>query len=84
MATRPDHELTAQVRPDGYLELFSRRTGKRHRCGPRGTTMWLALQRSGWQPESAADEIAVQLGIDPASVQCDIHAWLAHFREAGE
>ncbi|CAM5537068.1 MULTISPECIES: hypothetical protein [Streptomyces] len=84
MVTRPDHELTARVRPDGYLELFSRRTGKRHRCGPRGTTMWLALQRSGWQPESAADEIALQLGVDPASIRCDIHAWLAHFREAGE
>ncbi|ALO91617.1 MULTISPECIES: hypothetical protein [Streptomyces] len=84
MVTRPDQELTARVRPDGYLELFSRRTGKRHRCGPRGTTMWLALQRSGWQPESAADEIALQLGVDPASIRCDIHAWLAHFREAGE
>ncbi|MEU6665882.1 hypothetical protein [Streptomyces sp. NPDC046727] len=84
MARRPDHELTAQVRPDGYLELVSRRTGKRHRCGPRGTTMWLALQRTDWQPESAADEIAVQLGIDPDSIRCDIQAWLAHFREAGD
>ncbi|KOV67499.1 hypothetical protein [Streptomyces sp. MMG1121] len=84
MATRPDPELTAQVRPDGYLELFSRRTGKRHRCGPRGTTMWLALQQSDWQPESAADEIAFQLGVDPDSIRCDIHAWLSHFREAAE
>ncbi|MCS0603076.1 hypothetical protein NX794_17935 [Streptomyces sp. LP11] len=84
MARRPDHELTAQVRPDGYLELFSRRTGRLHRCGPRGTTMWLALQRSDWQPELAADEIALQLGVDPASIRCDIQAWLAHFRAAGE
>ncbi|GAB1333594.1 hypothetical protein ACE1SV_01840 [Streptomyces sp. E-15] len=84
MARRPDHELTAQVRPDGYLELCSRRTGKRHRCGPRGTTMWLALQRSDWQPELAADEIALHLGVDPDSIRCDIQAWLAHFREAGE
>ncbi|MEU7426174.1 hypothetical protein [Streptomyces sp. NPDC040750] len=80
---RPDDELTAQVRPDGCLELLSGRTGKRHRCGPRGTTMWLALQRSDWQPEMAADEIAFRLGVDPDSIRCDIQAWLAHFREAG-
>ncbi|WP_236054524.1 MULTISPECIES: hypothetical protein [Streptomyces] len=84
MARRPDPELTAQVRPDGYLELFSRRTGKRHRCGPRGTTMWLALQRSGWEPELAADEISLHLGVDPDSIRCDIEAWLAHFREAAK
>ncbi|MEU3856484.1 hypothetical protein AB0F03_03755 [Streptomyces sp. NPDC028722] len=84
MASSPDHELTAHVRPDGYLELFSQRTGKRHRCGPRGTTMWLALRRSDWRPELAADEIALRLGVDPDSVRCDIQAWLAHFHEAGE
>ncbi|MFJ5262509.1 hypothetical protein ACIQAC_18785 [Streptomyces sp. NPDC088387] len=81
---RPDLELTAQVRPDGFLELVSRRTGRRHRCGPRGTTMWLALQWSDWQPELAAEGIAMQLGVDPDSIRCDIEAWLAHFREAGE
>ncbi|GGX58533.1 hypothetical protein [Streptomyces minutiscleroticus] len=79
---RHDRELVARVLPDGYLELFSPRTGKRHRCGPRGTTMWLALQRSDWQPTLAAEEIAAQLGVDPDSIRCDIEAWSAHFREA--
>lgn len=81
---RPDHELTARVRPDGYLELVSRRTGERHSCGPRGTTMWLALQWSDWRPELAADVIAEKLGVDPDSIRCDIDAWLAHFREAAD
>jgi hypothetical protein len=84
MATRPDHELAAKIRPDGYLELCSRRTGKLRLCGPRGAMMWLALQRSDWQPELAAEEIALQLGADPDSIRCDIHAWLSYFREAGE
>ncbi|WP_335936420.1 hypothetical protein [Streptomyces sp. PTD5-9] len=76
--------LIASVRPDGYLELFSPRTGKRHRCGPRGTTMWLALQRCDWRSELAAEEVAFRLGVDPDSIRCDIDAWISHFREAGE
>ncbi|MFD5872071.1 hypothetical protein [Streptomyces sp. NPDC060322] len=79
-----DHGLIASVQPDGYLELFVPLTGRRHRCGPRGTTMWLALQRSEWQTEVAAEEIAVRLGVDPDSIRCDIEAWMSHFREAGE
>ncbi|AEN13374.1 MULTISPECIES: hypothetical protein [unclassified Streptomyces] len=79
-----DHGLIASVQPDGYLELLVPLTGKRHRCGPRGTTMWLALQRSDWQTEAAAEEIAVRLGVDPDSIRCDIEAWMSHFREAGE
>ncbi|MFB7652457.1 MULTISPECIES: hypothetical protein [unclassified Streptomyces] len=77
-----DLGLIASVQPDGYLQLFSPRTGKHHRCGPRGTTMWLALQRSNWHTESAAEEIAVRLDVDPDIIRCDIEAWMSHFREA--
>jgi hypothetical protein len=78
-----EHDLIARVLPDGYLELFSPHTLKKHRCGPRGTTMWIALQQRNWDPELAALEIGTQLGVDPDSIRCDIDAWLAHFREAG-
>ncbi|MCX4911501.1 hypothetical protein [Streptomyces sp. NBC_00878] len=78
------HELNVvpRVLPDGFLELFSPHTGKSHRCGPKGTMMWLALQQQDWDPELASLEIARQLNADPASVRCDVDAWLAHFRDA--
>ncbi|MCF3120307.1 MULTISPECIES: PqqD family peptide modification chaperone [Streptomyces] len=75
-------EVVPRVLPDGFLELISPHTGKRHRCGPTGTMMWLALRRVNWDPEQASLEIAGQLDVDPAGIRCDVDAWLAHFRTA--
>jgi hypothetical protein len=79
---RNELNVVPRILPDGFLELFSPHTGKSHRCGPTGALMWLALQRLNWDPELASLEIATQLDVDPASIRCEVDAWLAHFREA--
>lgn len=77
-------ELIAHVLPDGCLELFSQSKQTWHKCGPRGTAMWIALRRSDWSPELAAREIAQRLEVEPESVLCDMDAWLRHFQNAAE
>ncbi|MET7764501.1 hypothetical protein ABZS71_21655 [Streptomyces sp. NPDC005393] len=78
-----ERELIASVEPDGHLELFSPRTGMRHRCGPTGTTMWITLQQQNWQTARAAEVLASHWGTDPDTLRCDLDAWVGHFRAAG-
>ncbi|MFE0176321.1 hypothetical protein ACFWZ2_28770 [Streptomyces sp. NPDC059002] len=79
---RNEPDVVPRVLPDGFLELASPHTGKSHRCGPKGTMMWLALQRSNWDAERASLEVAEQLNVDPAGTRCDVDAWILHFHEA--
>ncbi|WP_424217644.1 hypothetical protein ACN20G_36375 (plasmid) [Streptomyces sp. BI20] len=75
--------LRARVLSDGRLELVAPATGRTHHCGPRGTSMWLALSQNAWEAEAATLDLAGQWGLDPANLSCELTAWMAHFRELG-
>ncbi|GGX98605.1 hypothetical protein [Streptomyces hiroshimensis] len=76
-------DLTARVLPDGRLELFSPRAGLRHRCGPLGTSMWIALRQNGWDPARAAAELAPLWGGDEDGIRDELNGWVDEFLASG-
>ncbi|MFE5872240.1 PqqD family protein [Streptomyces roseifaciens] len=80
---RAEPDLLARVLPDGRLDLFSPRTGIRHRCGPLGTSMWIALQQNDWDPGRAAAELAPLWGGDEEAIRAELNGWVGEFLAAG-
>jgi hypothetical protein len=83
MPVRPEPGLMVTVLADGYLELFSERTGTRFRCGPVGTAMWIALRQHDGNLDAAADMLAELWDRKPENMRADMEVWIDELRDVG-